>query len=255
MPTLLLALLVAVAQPPDLDAVFRRADAKGAALVLDAKTGRVVASGASAGRDVSASVLPLSVIKLYLAAVWWDHGLDGSLDDMLVEGRDQPGRDRAVALRKRIGGAKVLDDLRRYGLDSLALAEDADDATWGLTLSIGEQHVTVTLLQVSRFLRAVAVSRSDTARKLQSAMRKCVTRGTARAVAARQAGARWQLAGKTGTGPANSRPYDGWFAGLIFLDGEPRYTVAVYLERRGPGGGVAASIAADIAAALAQQRR
>jgi len=197
--------------------------------------------------------LPLSVIKVYLAAVWWDHALAGSLDDMLVEGRDQPAKDRAVALRKRLGGAKVLDDLRHYGLDSLTLAPDADDATWGETLSIGEHHVTVTLLQVSRFLRTIATSPSDTARRLQAAMRDCVIHGTARSVAGKQAGARWQLGGKTGTGPADAKPYDGWFAGLVFQNAEPRYTVAVYVDARGPGGGVAASIAAEMARILSER--
>src|SRR5262249_11120254 len=142
------------------------AEAKGAALALDVRTGEVVAS-VGVGRDVGQPVLPLSVIKLYLAAVWWDRGLDGSLDDMLVEGRDQPGKDRAVALRRKLGAAAVLADLRRYGLDSLTLAPDSDDDTWGSTLSIGERHVTVTLGEVSRFLRRIGGGRSETARRLQ----------------------------------------------------------------------------------------
>jgi hypothetical protein len=223
-----------------------------AALALDVRTGAVVAP-VSAGRDVDRPVLPLSVIKLYLAAVWWDRGMGGSLDDMLVDGLDAPAKERAVLLRKRFGGAAVLSDLRRYGLDSLTLAPDADDEAWGTTLSIGEEHVTVTLLQVSRFLRTIASAQSDTARKLQAAMRDCVLRGTARSVAPKQAGASWQLGGKTGTGPAGRKPFDGWFAGLVFLAGEPRYTVAVYVDGQGPGG-VAASLAAEIARTLSQQR-
>ena len=61
----------------------------------------------------------------------------------------------------------------------------------------------------------------------------------------------WRLGGKTGTGPFGAEPHDGWFAGLIFDRGVPRYTVAVYVERRGPGGGVAAGIAAEIVRLLA----
>jgi membrane peptidoglycan carboxypeptidase len=231
--------------------LFRGADATGAALALDVDTGAVVAS-VSAGRDLARPVLPLSVIKLYVAAIWWDHGLGGSLDDMLVDGLDQPGKDRAVALRQRIGGPAVLADLRRYGLESLTLAPDADDGTWSQTLSIGEQHVTVTLAQVARFLRTIALGRTESARRLQAAMIECVRRGTARSVAAKQAGASWQLGGKTGTGPATSKPYDGWFAGLVFAGGRPRYAVAVYVDGKGPGGGVAASIAAELARRLTQ---
>jgi len=149
-----------------------------------------------------------------------------------------------------------LAELRRYGLGSppaaLTLAADAGDAAWGETLSIGERHITVTLDQVSQFLRAVGLGGSDipkpdTARRLQKAMKDTVARGTARSVAPRLAGTPWQLGGKTGTGPAKKSPrFDGWFAGLIFEGGQPRYTVAVYIDGGGPGGGVAASIAADL---------
>jgi beta-lactamase class D len=207
-------------------------------LVTDVRSGSVVKSA-----DADRRVRPLSVIKLYVAALWWDHGLPGSLDDMLVDGRDQPGKDRAVELRKRFGGAAVLDGLKRYGLDSLTLRADADDATWGETLSIGEKNVTVTLAQVSAFLRTIATSKSESARKLREAMLGCVERGTARGVAARQAG--FQLGGKTGTSSST-----GAFAGLIFQKGEPRYTVFVHLDEKGPGGGVPATMAADIGRAL-----
>ena len=226
------------------DPIFHAADARGAAVVLDVRTGEVVAA-----RDPDRSVLPLSVIKLYVAADFWERGLEGSLDDMLVFGLDQPGKDRALELRKKIGGAAVLDDLRRMGLP-LSLPADAGDATWGETLSIGEEHARVTPLQVARFLREVAAARTRTGHELQRAMRECVLRGTARSVAPRQAGARFSLGGKTGTGPAGAKPYDGWFAGLIFVGDEPRYTVAVYVDGKGPGGGVAASIAAELARSL-----
>jgi membrane peptidoglycan carboxypeptidase len=248
-----LLICAALLAGPSLEQAFRGADATGAALALDVETGAVVAS-VSAGRDVDRPVLPLSVIKLYVAAIWWDHGLGGSLDDMLVDGLDQPGKDRALALRKRLGGPAVIADLRRYGLESLTLAPDADDRAWGETLSIGEQHVTVTLAQVARFLRGIGGARSETARRLQAAMLECVRRGTARSVAAKQAGASWQLGGKTGTGPATAKPYDGWFAGLVFEGGRPRYAVAVYVDGKGPGGGVAASIAAELARQLTQRR-
>jgi len=251
MGSILGAVLLAAAAPNGrFESLFRAADAKGAAVAVDVRTGRTVAS-VDAGQRVEDPVLPLSVVKLYVAMVWWDRGLGGSLDDMLVDGRDRPGRDRALALRKRFGAAAVLEDLRRAGLSALTLAPDADDATWADTLSLGEEHVTVTLPEVARFLRGVGASQSRTARRLRRAMLDCVARGTARGVAPEQAGAAWKLGGKTGTGPASAEPHDGWFAGLAFIGGAPRYALAVYVEGKGPGGGVAASIAAGMARILA----
>jgi beta-lactamase class D len=221
--------------------LYRAAGATGAALVTDVRDGAVVAS-----LDADRRLLPLSTIKLYLAAVWWDRGQPGSLDDMLVDGRDQPGKDRAVELRKKFGGAAILEDLGRYGL-TLSLKPGASDAEWGETLSIGEKNVFVTLPQLSAFLRKIADSPSESARKLRNAMLACVERGTARG--ARQAAPR--LGGKTGTGPAAAKPaFDGIFAGLVFVKGEPRYTVIVQADGKGLGGGVAASIAARVARSL-----
>jgi cell division protein FtsI/penicillin-binding protein 2 len=165
----------------------------------------------------------------------------------------------AVALRRRIGSERACAELRRYGLGeppgTLAL-DGVDDASWGETLSIGERRVRVTLLQVSRFLRAIGrggggLMKTDTAARLQAAMKDTVARGTARGGAAALDGPRWQLGGKTGTGPAEAAPhYDGWFAGLIFDRGRARYTVAVYIDGRGVGGGVAASLAAALTGIL-----
>jgi cell division protein FtsI/penicillin-binding protein 2 len=75
--------------------------------------------------------------------------------------------------------------------------------------------------------------------------------GWERSAGARLGGGRWRLGGKTGTGPATASPHDGWFAGLIFDGTEPRYAIAVYIDRHGPGGGVAAGIAADVALRIA----
>jgi membrane peptidoglycan carboxypeptidase len=175
--------------------------------------------------------------------------------DVLVDGYDRPGELIALELRRRLTGARVLDELRRYGLGpTLSLTADADDATWGHRLSLGEHSIRVTLDTVSRFLRSVGraeLVRADTARRLHAAMRDTVSRGTARSAAPRVP-AGWHLGGKTGTGPeALAKPHDGWFAGLIFEGDRPRYTVAVYIDRGGPGGGVAASIAAGVARVLA----
>jgi hypothetical protein len=253
-------------QTPQVVRLMRDGRVRGAVRVLDVRTGDVVVS-AGVGRDVAAPVLPLSVIKLYVAAMWLDHGAgDGSLEepgvgrvsahDVIAHGYDRPGKEMALVLRRKIGAKAMLAELRRYGLGTrpaaLTLAADAGDAAWGNSLSIGEKNMTVTLDQVSRFLRAIGLGgqglmKPDTARRLQDAMKDTVARGTARGVAPKLAGTRWQLGGKTGTGPFEARPsYDGWFAGLIFESGKPRYTVAVYIDGGGPGGGVAAWIAADL---------
>ncbi len=254
--------------PAPLDAapLLRDAGARGAVLALDVDTGAIVARG-GVDRDPAAPVLPLSVVKLYTAALWWDQQLgDGdfphprrpvrvSVHDVLVDGYDRPGELIALELRRRMTGARVLSELRRYGLGpTLTLAVDASDATWGSVLSLGEDSVRVTLASVSGFLRAVGRSelvRPETARRLHAAMRDTVTRGTARSAAARVP-AGWHLGGKTGTGPGmHGKPYDGWFAGLIFEGDRPRYTIAVYIDRGGLGGGVAAAVAAAVARALA----
>ena len=244
-----------------------RESGTGAVLVTDVATGRVVASAAS-GRELAAPVMSLSVIKLYVAALWWEHGRgDGdfvvrdrhvTVRDMLIDGWDRPGEEMAVALRRELGAAAMLAALRGYGLDGLALPADADDARWGSALSIGEHDVRVTLAQVARFLGAIGggsrLLAPETQRRLQSALRDAVERGTAKSAGARLAGLAWQLGGKTGTGPVGADPHDGWFAGLIFDRGAPRYAIAVYIERRGLGGGVAAGLAAEVTRQLAAAR-
>jgi len=143
----------------------------------------------------------------------------------------------------------VLEELRGYGLTGLTLAPDADDLAWGRTLSIGEHDVTVTLREVADFLRTAP------ARALDRDLRAAVERGTAASVARRLDGTGWRLGGKTGTGPNVVGPTsDGWFAGVIFEGDVPRYTFAVFVEHHGRGGGVAASIAADLAISLAARR-
>jgi hypothetical protein len=248
--------------------LLREADAHGAVLVTEVATGAVVAS-AGVGRDVAAPVLPLSVIKLCLAALWWEHdrgdgdfayrGRRVTVHDVLVDGWDHPGEEMAIALRRTLGAQAMLAELRGYGLGAgLTLPGDADDARWGSALSIGEHDAVVTLPIVAGFLRAIgggtSLLRPETRQRLQSAMRGAVEQGTAKSAGARlgaMSSIAWRLGGKTGTGPFGAEPHDGWFAGLIFDRGAPRYTVAVYVERHGPGGGVAAGIAAEIVRLLA----
>jgi cell division protein FtsI/penicillin-binding protein 2 len=166
-------------------------------VVQNASTGALVAFAAAdpIKLDVSTPLPPLSVVKLMLAACWWDHGLPEnpefpdvprlSIHEMIVNGSDNFGRRMASALRKSIGTEQVLADLNRYGFPSremiweptlevmfwteppkwqtrlipalayTSLTSKASDRDWEDTLSIGEARFTATALHVSRFLQAV----------------------------------------------------------------------------------------------------
>jgi cell division protein FtsI/penicillin-binding protein 2 len=167
------------------------------AVMQDVKTGGLVAFAASAPEklDVTTAVLPLSIVKLMVAAMWWDHEelgqvkLDNSeqlLADSLVPGNDNAGRRLASALREAIGTETFLQELERYGFPSgnKASAGRKDEAFWAElasgwkgrltpalsyhslgretapkdwedTLSLGEERFAVTALHLSRFLQAV----------------------------------------------------------------------------------------------------
>ena len=91
------------------------------------RTGAVVAFAASdsAELDVTSAVLPLSVVKLFLAASWWQHkdvneflASDGSrvsVHEMIVSGSDNAGRLTAIELRKNIGADVIIKELGRFG--------------------------------------------------------------------------------------------------------------------------------------------
>jgi hypothetical protein len=103
-----------------------QAHAQGTAVLLDVKTGRTIAT-VGVGRNVTAPVLPLSIIKLYVAAIWWEADLgDGdfvdprhgrvSLREVVADGWDVPGAEAAIQLRRKLGGERVLAALRAHGL-------------------------------------------------------------------------------------------------------------------------------------------
>lgn len=225
----------------------------GALLITDVSTGNIV----RADGDLDARVLPLSLVKLYTAALWWEHDLDDSalmdprlghvtVSDVVAQSLDVPGEVMAIELRHRFGEQPILTELHRLGLDP---APGSDERAWGETMSIGERGVTVTMRGVSEFLRAIATSarmRRETAQRLRVAMIATVMGGTARREADWLHGTDRRLSGKTGTGPANQTPYDGWFAGIIYIAGVARYTICVHVERGG-GGVRAARIAASLA--------
>jgi transpeptidase family protein len=156
----------------------------------------------------------------------------------------------------------------------VALDDETKDEEWAEALSIGEIDTRVTALHVSRFLQAIGndgvmlppgareeestprrensirVMRESTARRLQSAMRDCVQRGTARSIARALENTGWQIGGKTGSGTAllpNGSQIDGWFAGLIFdPERTARFTVATFVRSGGHGGENAAKISAEL---------
>ena len=102
------------------------------------------------------------------------------------------------------------------------------------------------------------IMQENTAKRLQTAMRDVVQRGSAQAIAHALDGTGWQIGGKTGTGPglgSTGPPYDGWFAGLVFdPQGKARFTVATYVRHGGLGGENAAIISAQLARYLIEKR-
>jgi Penicillin binding protein transpeptidase domain len=289
------------------------------AVVQDVRTGGLVLYAASdpAKVDVTTALLPLSPVKLLAAASWLDHEKerpslpDGEqlLSDSIVSGNDNAGRRIASALREAVGTESVLADLARYGFparrntiaktdtkfwaelaprwrDRLvpassyhSLGRDTTTKEWEDTLSIGEERIEATALNLSRFLQAVGnggmmlpamardaqpgstipataagvrVMSETAATKLQTVMRGTVERGTAKNAAPILAGTSWTLGGKTGTAaaPGTTAPgpgSDGCFVGLIFdPQGKARFTVATFVKHGGFGGGNAARIPAEL---------
>jgi cell division protein FtsI/penicillin-binding protein 2 len=165
-----------------------------------------------------------------------------------------------------------------------ALERPLAEPEWAEALSLGEAEMTTSALHVSRFFQAVGngghgcppvarafgsdaarprvgcagrpVMAAATAERLVSALRDTVSRGTARRVSGALSDSGWSLAGKTGTRTGEPvAQQDGWFAGLILDEtGTPRFTIATFVRRGGPGGGNAAEISAEVARILAEAR-
>ena len=168
----------------------------GVTVLQNVHSGGLVAFAASdpAKVDVSTGLLPLSTVKLLVAASCWDHeesvrrklsSMEQLLSDSLIRGNDDAGRRLASALRDAIGTEQALKDIENYGfLSSQAsptivdvpfwsklpppwkerlvpaacyhsLTKDTSTKDWEDTLSIGEERFVVTALHVSRFLQAV----------------------------------------------------------------------------------------------------
>src|SRR5262249_28495958 len=143
---------------------LRAAKAAGLIHVRDIKSDRVLVhvGGSADGSlmtDLSASslVAPLSVIKIYLAAIWLEHGFGDTVvecapsgnrplrwmrvEEVLASGCDSAGAEMAVILRRKLGGDSVLRDLCRYGLRSITLKSNASNREFGQVLSLGEKEV------------------------------------------------------------------------------------------------------------------
>ena len=165
-------------------------------VIQHVQTGALVTFAASdpAQFDVTTALPPLSPVKLIAAASaldqpdmkiigWPDR--EKLLNDSIVSGNDNAGRQLASDLRTTSGRDTVLQDLERYGFpprhenpeqrETAFWAELADrwrdrltPATiyhslgqevtlneWADTLSLGEERFLVTALHLSRFLQAV----------------------------------------------------------------------------------------------------
>jgi hypothetical protein len=266
----LCVLLALLAAPAAAQSPFDKFHLGGGLFMAEVASGRDVLSYPTA-----TPVLPLSTVKLLLAAAAWDReirtGID--LDALIVHGSDEDGRRLALALRRALGSEKMLAMFAAFGFptcrakqedDCLALSPATPDAEWAEALSIGESDATVTLPQLVRFLRAIGgggildgkrVMSDTAARHLQRAMLDNVAHGTAKGSDAALP-KDWRMGGKTGSGPASALPLtDGIFAGLVFdRQGHARYAFTTYVYKGGKGGGAAARISAEAAREVVEGR-
>jgi beta-lactamase regulating signal transducer with metallopeptidase domain len=158
------------------------------------------------------------------------------------------------------------------------LAADGTEAEDVLLAAVGIGSGRTTPLHVSRFLQAAGndgvllpprpagadaavapgtrVMSADAAARLRRAMARAVRDGTAARTLPQLEWSRWTLGGKTGSLPAaDGDGLDGWFAGLAHApDGRAEYTVVVWLESGGIGGGAPAGIAAEMTRLIARAR-
>jgi len=262
---------------------LRDADATGFIHVRDVISGRVLAHATSAesgGRNdlaIDSPLPPLSVIKVYLAAAWLEHGFGSTrvdcipsanrpvrhmlIEDVLTSGCDSSAGEMAAILRHKLGASEVLRDLRRYGIEDLTLKADASDSEWRRVLSLGEDEVKPTPRQLSAFMLVIGQGGGKllspaTAHRLTTALEAVVQRGTATSIKNALDNTGWHIGGKTGTGPGECGDRcDGWFASLLRDQHHARYVILVFMKGRGLGGGLAARTAASMAQFLAAREQ
>ena len=254
---------------PSVADAWRTRNLQGTALIANVGSGAIRArlGGIWDGR-------PLSVAKLFLAAIYYRHqaqlpALQVDIDQVIARGSDDGGRRLALDLRRALGSETVLGDLALFGFpactrqrerDCTDLAAGTADAEWANALSLGERGFRVSPEALLAFMRMIGrggVARSGlrimpagAARLLQRAMLATVARGTADSNRDRLAGIGF-MGGKTGTTRGAGQALDGLFCGLIFDRRQlPLYAVVVYVRGGGYGGIVPAGIAADLGRAL-----
>jgi cell division protein FtsI/penicillin-binding protein 2 len=116
-------------------------------VVQNVRNGALVVFAASnpAQLDVTTSLSPLSVAKLFIAASWWQHrdadefiARDASrisIHEMIVSGSDNAGRQTVFELRKTAGAESIIKELGAYGFPRKALLANSarDENFWGET--------------------------------------------------------------------------------------------------------------------------
>ena len=175
--------------------LMKQRELKALIVMQNVRTGSLLAFAASDPDtlDVTASLLPLSTVKVMVAAAWLSHAkssppnlfnADEVLIDSIASGNDDAGRRLASALREAIGTEQVLRDLETYGFPSKSSSGSKDTSFWSelpvgwldklipavsyhslgptttktdweQTLSIGEDRFVTTVFHLSRFLQAI----------------------------------------------------------------------------------------------------
>jgi stage II sporulation protein D len=278
---MLAVLALALAAAPVQDAVDRAmAGRQGAAVVLDAGSGRILAAH---GLDVAARRLaaPGSVIKPFTLAVLLESGrwkAETALTcrrELRVAGRHldcthpqgSAPLNAAAALAyscnsffveasARLTGPELAGALRGFGLasrtglaaeEAAGIVREAATADERALEAVGEAGVWVTPLGLAASYRKLALRRlakDATLGPVFEGLDAAVRFGTAQ----RAAAAGMDVAGKTGTAASPSGVHHAWFAGYAPA-ARPAHIVVVFLER-GSGGGDAAPVAGAIFRAL-----
>ena len=107
-------------------------------VVENAHTGSLICFGAShpAKLNIGTAVLPLSTVKLLVAASFLEHEQYGEvkfpnaadlLRDSIAYSSDDAGRRLAEFLRESLGASSVLDDLARYGFERCTTTNERSD--------------------------------------------------------------------------------------------------------------------------------
>jgi penicillin-binding protein 2 len=259
---------------------------RGTALVLDVRSGRVLASYhlEVAARRVAhpgSSIKPFTLLALLESGKLDGHtalvckrsvSIDGHRLDCTHPQTAQP-LDPAAALAyscnsyftsvaTRLTPAQLHDSLVRDGFNSLtALAPEEVAGSVALAQSqeqlqlqaIGAWGIGVTPLELVRAYRNVALLQMKHGKELTplfDGLQQSITYGTGHV--AQPAGS-MKVAGKTGTTPAEEGPWThAWFAGYAPAE-NPEIVLVVFLEK-GHGGADAAGVAGEIFAAFADEQ-